>query len=93
MEQFWSIFFLIGLLVVMAYAWQHFNEPSFPQRENLPRTVDPLRYLFLRSTYGKARLAYVGGLIVLYALLVAPGPTMIVSRSGRYLSQTAHDHE
>jgi hypothetical protein len=77
MEQFWSIFFLIGLLVVMAHAWKHFNEPSFPQRENLPRTVDPLRYLFLRSTYGKARLAYVGGLIVLYALLVAPGPTMI----------------
>ena len=46
MEQFWSIFFLIGLVVVMTYAWQHFNEPSFPQRENLPRTVDPLRYLF-----------------------------------------------
>ena len=77
MEQFWSIFFLIGLLVVMAYAWQHFNEPSFPQRETLPRTVDPLRYLFLRSTYGKARLAYVVGLIVLYVLFVAPGPTMI----------------
>jgi hypothetical protein len=77
MEQFWSIFFLIGLLVVTAYAWQHFNEPSFPQRETLPRTVDPLRYLFLRSTYGRARLAYVVGLIVLYVLLVAPGPTMI----------------
>jgi hypothetical protein len=77
MEQFWSIFFLIGLLVVMAYARQHFNEPSFPQRETLPRTVDPLRYLFLRSTYGRARLAYVVGLIVLYVLLVAPGPTMI----------------
>ena len=77
MEQFWSIFFLIGLLVVMAYAWQHFNEPSFPQRETLPRTVEPLRYLFLRSTYGKARLAYVLGLIVLYVLFVAPGPTMI----------------
>ncbi len=77
MEHFWSIFFLIGLLVVMAYAWQRFNEPSFPQRETLPRTVDPLRYLFLRSTYGKARWAYVAGLIVLYALFVAPGPTMI----------------
>jgi hypothetical protein len=76
-EHFWSIFFLIGLLVVIGYAWQRFNEPSFPQRENLPRTVDPLRYLFLRSTYGKARLAYVFGLILLYALFVAPGPTMI----------------
>ena len=77
MEQFGSIFFLIGLLVVMAYAWQRFDEPSFPQRENLPRTVDPLRYLFLRSTYGKARWAYVAGLIGLYGLLVAPGPTVI----------------
>ena len=77
MEQFWSIFFLIGLLVVMAYAQQHFNEPSFPQRETLPRTVDPLRYLFLRSTYGRARLAYVVGLSALYVLLVAPGPIMI----------------
>jgi hypothetical protein len=76
-EQFWSIFFLIGLLVVMAYAWQRFDEPSFPQRENLPHTVDPLRYLFLRSTYGKARWAYVAGLIGLYGLLVAPGPTVI----------------
>jgi hypothetical protein len=76
-EQFGSIFFLIGLLVVMAYAWQRFDEPSFPQRENLPRTVDPLRYLFLRSTYGKARWAYVAGLIGLYGLLVAPGPTVI----------------
>jgi hypothetical protein len=87
-EHFWSIFFLIGLLVVMAYAWQRFNEPSFPRRETLPRTVDPLRYLFLRSTYGKARLAYVVGLIVLYCLFVAPGPTMIealgdVPRLGR----------
>ena len=77
MEQFWSIFFLIGLLVVMAYAWQRFDEPSFPQRENLPNAVDPLRYLFLRSTYGKARWAYVAGLIGLYGLLVAPGPTVI----------------
>jgi hypothetical protein len=76
-EQFGSIFFLIGLLVVMAYAWQRFDEPSFPQRENLPHTVDPLRYLFLRSTYGKARWAYVAGLIGLYGLLVAPGPTVI----------------
>src|SRR5262249_27211594 len=65
------------LLVVMAYAQQHFNEPSFPQRETLPRTVDPLRYLFLRSTYGRARLAYVVGLSALYVLLVAPGPIMI----------------
>jgi hypothetical protein len=77
MEQFGSIFFLIGLLVVMAYAQQHFNEPSFPQREALPRTVDPLRYLFLRSTYRRARLAYVVGVSALYVLLVAPGPTMI----------------
>jgi hypothetical protein len=77
MEHFWSIFFLIGLLVVMAYAWQRFNEPSFPDREALPRTVDPLRYLFLRPTYRKARLTYVAGLMVLYGLFVAPGPTMV----------------
>ena len=56
MEQFWSIFFVIGLVVVVAYAWQRFNEPSFPQRENLPRTVDPLRYLFLRSTSMERRV-------------------------------------
>ena len=77
MEHFWSIFFLIGLLVVMAYAWQRFNEPSFPDREALPRTVDPLRYLFLRPTYRRARFTYVAGLMVLYGLFVAPGPTMI----------------
>ena len=77
MEQFLSIFFVIGLLVVMADGWERFNEPSFPDRQVLPRTVEPLRYLFLRPTYRRARLVYVAGLIALYVLFVAPGPTMI----------------
>jgi hypothetical protein len=69
-----SAFFVVGVLVVTAFAWQRFNEPSFPNRKALPRTLSPLRYLFLRSTYQKARLTYVGALLMLYVLLVAPGP-------------------
>src|SRR6266498_1989942 len=74
---YWSVFFFLGLLVVTAFAWKRFNEPSFQSHESLPRTVDPLRYLFLKSAYRKARFTYLVGLLLLYALLVAPGPTIV----------------
>jgi hypothetical protein len=76
-EHYWSIFFFFGFVVVLAFAWQRFNEPSFPNQEALPRTVEPLRYLFLKPAYQKARFAYVTGLLLLYALLVAPGPKIV----------------
>ena len=76
-EHYWSIFFFFGFVVVLAFAWQRFNEPSFPNQETLPRTVEPLRYLFLKPAYQKARFAYVTGLLLLYALLVAPGPKIV----------------
>ena len=65
-------FFCFGVLIVLTYAWQRFNEPSFPNEETLPRTVEPLRYLFLKPAYAKARLLYLVGLLVLYALLAFP---------------------
>ena len=73
-DHYWSVFFFFGLLVVTAFAWKRFNEPSFPNQESLPRTVDPLRYLFFKSAYQKARLTYLLALLLLYVLLVAPGP-------------------
>ena len=51
LDLYLSAFFVVGVLVVTAFAWQRFNEPSFPNRKALPRTLSPLRYLFLRSTY------------------------------------------
>jgi hypothetical protein len=77
LAHYWSVFFFLGLLVVMGYAWKRFNEPSFPGHESLPRTVDPLRYLFLKPAYRKARFTYVVALVLLYGLLVAPGPTVV----------------
>jgi hypothetical protein len=74
LDHYWSVFFFFGLLVVTAFAWKRFNEPSFPNQESLPRTVDPLRYLFFKSAYQKARLTYLLALLLLYVLLVAPGP-------------------
>ena len=74
LDHYWSVFFLFGLLVVTAFAWKRFNEPSFPHQDSLPRTVDPLRYLFFKSAYQKARLTYLVALVLLYVLLVAPGP-------------------
>jgi hypothetical protein len=74
LDHYWSVFFFFGLLVVTAFAWKHFNEPSFPHQDSLPRTVDPLRYLFFKSAYQKARLTYLVALLLLYVLLVAPGP-------------------
>ena len=77
LEHYWSIFFFFGLVVVLAFAWQRFNEPSFPNQRALPRAVESLRYLFLKPAYQKARFAYVTGLLLLYALLVAPGPKIV----------------
>src|SRR5262245_13504208 len=76
MSNFYSIFFVLGIWVVAAYAWQRFNEPSFPDEETLPHTVDPLRYLFLKSAYRKARFTYVAALLLLYCALVWPGQTI-----------------
>src|SRR5258705_3557000 len=69
-----SVFFVVGVLVVITFAWQRFNEASFPNRKTLPRTLFPVRYLFLRSSYRRARLTYVGAMLLLYCILVAPGP-------------------
>jgi hypothetical protein len=69
------IFLAIGMIVVLMFAWRRFNEPSFPNNDTLPRTVDPLRYLFISSAYTKARLVYSLGFIFLYVLLVLPGPS------------------
>ena len=71
------VFLFLGSWVVVAYAWQRFNEPSFPNQQTLPRTVDPLRYLFLKPAYQKARFMYVAGLLALYAILVAPGSSIL----------------
>jgi hypothetical protein len=72
-----NAFSLIGLLVVAAYAWQRFNEPSFTDAKALPHTLVPLRYLFLRPAYQRARLSYVVILLTLYYLLVWPGPSIV----------------
>lgn len=68
---------LVGLLIVWVYSWERFNEPSFPNRETVPHTVDPLRYLFLRPAYGRARWTYVAVSLLLYCLLVWPGPGVL----------------
>jgi hypothetical protein len=73
--QHWSA--LVGALVVVAFARERFNEPTFPNRETLPRTVAPLRYLFLGLKYERARHTYVVGSLALYLLLLAPGKDVI----------------
>jgi len=73
--QYWSA--LIGCLIVAAYARQRFNEPTFPNRETLPHTVAPLRYLFLRSAYERARRTYVIASLLLYGLLLLPGKQVL----------------
>ncbi|TDQ15307.1 hypothetical protein [Phyllobacterium brassicacearum] len=72
-----SIYFLFGLFVVMVYAWQKFNEPTFPRGETMPSTVDPLRHMFTQGAYKNARLTYVCVSLLLYSALVWPGPSMM----------------
>lgn len=68
------IYASIGALVVLCYSWQRFDEPSFPNEETLPHTVDPIQYLFAGRAYQRARLIYLCGAMLLYALLILPGP-------------------
>lgn len=74
-----SIYYLLGLIVVSAYAWQRFDEPSFRNKDTLPQVLEPLRYLFLGPTYRKARLTYLVVSLVLYSLLVLPGPGIVAA--------------
>jgi hypothetical protein len=80
-EHYLSVFFVLGLLIVAFSAWQRFNEPSFPNRKTLPRTLVPLRYLFLRPEYQKARFTYLAVSLALYCMLVWPGPTIVPALS------------
>jgi hypothetical protein len=74
--QYWSA--VVGSLIVAAYARQRFNEPTFPNRESLPQTVVPLRYLFLPSSaYERARRIYIIASLLLYGLLLLPGRQII----------------
>jgi hypothetical protein len=68
------IYVSIGALVVLCYSWQRFDEPTFPNEETLPHTVEPIQYLFAGRAYQKARLIYLGGAGLLYFLLILPGP-------------------
>jgi len=70
------VFLILGLFTIVAFAWQRFNEPSFKAADTLPHAEDPLRYLFLRDAYNKARWAYVAAFVAIYLLFVAPGPQM-----------------
>ena len=65
------------------------NLPS-PIAKTLPRTVEPLRYLFLKPAYAKARLLYLVGLLMLYALLVLPGPSMVGALGGPGTKEVSH---
>jgi hypothetical protein len=75
--QYATPFFALGLLVVFVYAWRRFDEPSFSSDEALPSTTEPLRYLFLRREYRRARFTYVVASLLLYCALVWPGPTVV----------------
>ena len=70
------VYFALGCLTVIAYAWQQFNQPTFPDQDTLPHVLEPLRYLFLGPTYRRARITYVGASLLLYCLLVLAGPNL-----------------
>src|SRR5271168_4235708 len=70
------IYIAIGLVVVLCYSWQRFDEPSFPTEETLPHAVDPIQYLFTRRAYQRARFVYLCGAVLLYVLLLLPGPRL-----------------
>jgi hypothetical protein len=75
-DHFVSVFFVLGLITITAFAWQRFDEPSFPTADTLPHADEPLRFLFLRDSYNKARWVYVAAVLGIYILFVMPGQDM-----------------
>ncbi|WP_414475457.1 hypothetical protein [Microvirga sp. M2] len=73
--EYWSI--VAGCVVVLTYAKRRFNEPSGTNSKALPQAVEPLRYLYLKSQYKTARAVYVLASVVLYLLLLLPGPLIM----------------
>ena len=77
MDFYLTPLYFFGLIAVGAYAIRRFNEPSFPNNEALPSTTEPLRYLFLKREYRRARLTYVVASLILYTALIWPGPSIV----------------
>src|SRR5262245_61250600 len=76
-EHYLSPYFLFRHIVVTAYAWQKFNEHTFPRGDTTPSNVDPLRGMFTQGPYRNDRFAYVCASLLFYSALVWPGPSMV----------------
>lgn len=87
-DQYSLISFAFGSVVVLGYSLQHFNEPSFPNQEHLPHTLSPLRYMFLKAAYQRARLTYVAAALLVYGLLVALGHDVVSNFIGAGSNQS-----
>ena len=64
---------LIGLLVVIVFGIQKFNEPTFAASEDQPETLLPPRFLALPRQYVNALLFYLGSLCLLFVLCSMAG--------------------
>jgi hypothetical protein len=64
---------LIGLLVVIVFGIQKFNEPTFEASENQPETLFAPRFLALPRQYVNALLFYLGSLSLLFVLFSTAG--------------------
>src|SRR5262249_34601044 len=75
---------LIGLLVVIVFGIQKFNEPTFEASEDQPETLLPPRFLALPRQYVNALFFYLGSLSLLFVLCSVAGSKGF----GDYLSNT-----
>ena len=79
MDRFASVFdwpYVLGFLVVLIFAVNKFDEPTFDSRQPLPQTLDPLRCFFLNGAYSRARAAYVALSLIAYTLLAMTAPAV-----------------
>jgi hypothetical protein len=64
---------MIGLVVVIVFGIQKFNEPTFATSEEQPETLLPPRFLALPRQYVNALLFYLGSLCLLFVLCSLAG--------------------
>lgn len=69
----------IGVVVVLLFSIDKFNEPSFSRRADEPETLFLPRYLALRHQYVRGLAMYIGGTEVLFLLFTIAGPKFLTN--------------
>ena len=81
--------FWLGILLLMLFAWNQFNSPSYPRGQQFARILELLRPQDLRSgeVFVTAYTVYLGTLVLIYWLICTYAPLQFFSVIGLEVDQ------